>query len=234
LYNHTEYEELGEYMTEGKALLYARVSTQMQVNDGMSLSAQERELNNAAASAGYTDIELVREEGKSGKSIKGRPALRGALDKLDKGEAAALFVTRVDRLARSTKDFLSIVDRANQKGWRLVMLDLNLDTSSYQGRFVVTIMSALAEMERSIIADRQKDVHKDRRARGLVWGVDLGPKSKIAPETLSRILEMREKGASYHEIARQLNSESIPTALGGTWHGSTIRKTLTQLKQVAK
>ena len=164
----------------------------------------------------------------------GGAALRGALDKLDKGEAAALFVTRVDRLARSTKDFLSIVDRANQKGWRLVMLDLNLDTSSYQGRFVVTIMSALAEMERSIIADRQKDVHKDRRARGLVWGVDLGPKSKIAPETLSRILEMREKGASYHEIARQLNSESIPTALGGTWHGSTIRKTLTQLKQVAK
>jgi DNA invertase Pin-like site-specific DNA recombinase len=213
------------------ALLYARVSTQMQVNDGMSLGAQERELTNAAKLAGYTEIELIREEGRSGKSIKGRPALRGALDRLDSGDANALFVTRVDRLARSTKDFLSIIDRANHKGWRLVMLDLNLDTSSYQGRFVVTIMSALAEMERAIIAERQKDVHKDRRERGKVWGVDLGPKTKVSPETLERIRNERERGLSYHKIADGLNADNVATALGGTWHGSTIRKTLNFLKE---
>jgi DNA invertase Pin-like site-specific DNA recombinase len=213
------------------ALLYARVSTQMQVNDGMSLGAQERELTNAAKLAGYTEIELIREEGRSGKSIKGRPALRGALDRLDSGDANALFVTRVDRLARSTKDFLSIIDRANHKGWRLVMLDLNLDTSSYQGRFVVTIMSALAEMERAIIAERQKDVHKDRRAQGKIWGVDLGPKTKVSPETLERIRNERERGLSYHKIADGLNADNVATALGGTWHGSTIRKTLNFLKE---
>jgi len=230
LYIYAEYEEFGEYMTQGLALLYARVSTQMQVNDGISLEIQEKELRSAATLAGYTETELVAEEGRSGKSIKGRPALRSALDRLAKGEAQALFVTRVDRLARSTKDFLSIIDQANTKGWRLVLLDLNLDTSSYQGRFVVTIMSALAEMERSIISERQKSVHKYRREVGKVWGVDLGPKSKISEDTLTIIKDLRSSGVSYHEIALQLNDKNIPTALGGKWHGSTIRKTLNHLK----
>jgi len=217
-------------MAEGLALLYARVSTQMQVTDGISLDAQEKELRNAATLAGFTDMELVREEGRSGKSIKGRPALRSSLERLESGEASALFVTRVDRLARSTKDFLSIIDRANNKGWRLVLLDLNLDTSSYQGRFVVTIMSALAEMERSVIASRQREVHKYRRDTGKVWGVDLGSKTKVSQETLERIRTEREKGMSYHAIAAALNADNVPTALGGEWHGSTIRKTLNFLK----
>jgi DNA invertase Pin-like site-specific DNA recombinase len=74
------------------------------------------------------------------------------------------------------------------------MLDLNLDTATYQGRFVVTIMSALAEMERGIIAARQKDVHKDRRDRGIVWGVDMGPKNKTPAEVKDRIFIERNMG----------------------------------------
>jgi DNA invertase Pin-like site-specific DNA recombinase len=211
----------------GLALLYARVSTALQASDGVSLDAQERELRSAAEAAGYTEVELVREEGRSGKNIRGRPALTDALARLDSGDAVAMFVTRVDRLARSTKDFLSIVDRANQKKWRLVMLDLNLDTSSYQGRFVVTIMSALAEMERAIIAERQKDVHRDRRARGQVWGVDLGPKSKIPLAVMAEMEAMRADGQSYRAIADSLNARGVPTALNGErWYASTVRKAL--------
>lgn len=230
LYIHAEFDEYGVFMTQGKALLYARVSTQRQVDEGMSLDVQERSLRMSAELAGFNDMELVREEGRSGKSISGRPALQDALSNLESGAAQAMFVTRIDRLARSTQDFLSIVDHSQKYGWRLVLLDLNLDTSTSAGRFVVTIMSALAEMERGIIASRQKDIHKDRRDRGLVWGVDLGPKTKIAPEVLQNMTDMRDKGLSYHEIARQLNASQIPTALGGEWHGSTIRKTLNHLK----
>ena len=207
----------------GKALLYARVSTSMQVNDGVSLDVQERQLQHAAELAGYTDIELVREEGRSGKSISGRPALTEALKRLDSGEAKAIFVTRIDRLARSTKDFLSIIDRANTKGWRLIMLDLNLDTATYQGRFVVTIMSALAEMERGIIASRQKEVHKDRRDRGVVWGVDMGPKNKAPQGLKDLIVSLRDSGKSYQHIADYLNSSGEPTQNGRQWYPTTVR-----------
>ncbi len=212
------------------ALLYARVSTQMQVNDGMSLDAQERDLKRAAEHAGFTEFELLREEGRSGKSIKGRPILKAALERLDKGEAAAIFVTRIDRLARSTQDFLTIVDSAHKNGWRIVMLDLNLDTASYQGRFVVTIMSALAEMERAIIAERQKDVHRDRREKGKVWGVDLGLKTKVPAEVRSQISEYRSLGMSYNKIAEKLNDEKIPPTRGAKWYASTVHSLVNNLK----
>jgi site-specific DNA recombinase len=207
---------------EGLAILYTRVSTQLQVNDGVSLDAQERELRRAAGLAGFTDVEVIREEGRSGKSIKGRPALVKALDRLDRGEASAIFVTRVDRLARSTQDFLSIIDRASKNNWRIVMLDLNLDTSTYQGRFVVTVMSALAEMERAIIAERQKDIHRDRRETGKVWGVDLGPKTKVPEDIRKLINDYRSKGLSYSKIAEKLNADGVKPTRGSRWYPSTI------------
>jgi DNA invertase Pin-like site-specific DNA recombinase len=207
----------------GKALLYARVSTQLQVNDGVSLDVQERTLITAAEFHGFSSYEVIREEGRSGKSIKGRPVLTDALTRLENGEAAALIVTRIDRLARSTTDFLDIVDMANKKGWRLIMLDLNLDTSTYQGRFVVTVMSALAEMERGIIAARQKDVHKDRRDRGIVWGVDMGPKNKTPLDIKERIMVERSKGRSYRKIADGLNLDDVPTQNGRVWYASTVK-----------
>jgi DNA invertase Pin-like site-specific DNA recombinase len=210
-------------MSEGIAYCYARVSTQVQAEDGMSLGAQEKQLIAAAELAGYEAV-ILREEGRSGKSISGRPVLRQALDDLDTGKAKALFVTRLDRLARSTRDFLSIVDRSHKYGWRLALLDLGLDTGTYQGRFVVTIMSAMAEMERGMISMRQKDVHLDRKNSGKVWGIDLGPLPLVNESVVDRINKERILGLSYKSIAENLNRDSIPTALGGKqWHASTVR-----------
>jgi site-specific DNA recombinase len=195
----------------------------MQVEDGMSLGAQEKQLINAAEAAGYTAV-ILREEGRSGKSISGRPVLRDALEELDAGKVQALFVTRLDRLARSTRDFLSIVDRSHKYGWRLALLDLGLDTATYQGRFVVTIMSAMAEMERGMISMRQKDVHQDRRDKGKVWGVDLGPKSPIDEAVRERVFIEHQAGVSYRLIAESLNRDRILTAhKGDKWYASTVR-----------
>jgi DNA invertase Pin-like site-specific DNA recombinase len=103
------------------------------------------------------------------------------------------------------------------------MLDLNLDTSTYQGRFVTTVMSALAEMERGIIASRQKDVHKDRRDRGIVWGKDMGPMNKTPQEVKDRILSERDNGASLRKIATDLNKDDVLTDRGGVWYGSSVK-----------
>lgn len=195
----------------------------MQAEEGVSLDVQEKQMRYAAESAGY-EVVILREEGRSGKSIQGRPVLRQALDDLDAGKAKALYVTRLDRLARSTRDFLSIIDRSHKNEWRLALLDLGLDTATYQGRFVVTIMAAMAEMERGMISLRQKDIHADRRAQGKVWGVDLGPKSRIDEAVRQRIYEEKTAGVSYRNIADGLNANGIPTPKSGEkWHASTVR-----------
>jgi DNA invertase Pin-like site-specific DNA recombinase len=211
-------------VTKGIAYCYARVSTAMQAEEGVSLDAQEKQLIFAAESQGYT-VQMLREEGKSGKNIKGRPVLRKALEDLDAGKAEALFVTRLDRLARSTRDFLDIVDRSHKHNWRLALLDLGLDTATYQGRFVVTIMSAMAEMERGMISMRQKDIHEDRRSSGKRWGVDLGPLPLVSSDIKERIVKERTLGLSYKEIADNLNKDLVPTVLSGKkWYASTVRE----------
>lgn len=210
-------------MSEGIAYCYARVSTNMQAEEGVSLDAQEKQLKAAAEAAGY-DAVVLREEGRSGKSITGRPVLTKALNDLDEGKAQAMYVTRLDRLARSTRDFLGIVDRSHKYGWRLALLDLGLDTATYQGRFVVTIMSAMAEMERGMISLRQKDVHEDRRSKGKVWGVDIGPKTGLDESVRREIWNRRNSGDSFNNIAKWLNDSEIPTTnKGKQWYPSTVR-----------
>lgn len=207
------------------AYCYARVSTQMQVEDGISLDAQERQLRYAAEMAGY-EVVMLREEGRSGKNIRNRPVLKQALQDLAEGKAVALYVTRLDRLARSTQDFLSIIDMSQKQGWRLALLDIGLDTATPQGRFVVTIMAAMAEMERGMISERAKDIHKDRRETNKRWGIDIGPKPMIEEDIRLEIKHLRDKGMSYHAIAKHLNSLGIETSNGGKeWYASTVRHT---------
>ena len=95
----------------------------------------------------------------------------------------------------------------------------------------MTIMSALAEMERGIIAERQKDIHKDRRDRGLVWGKDLGPKQRISDELRQRIKDDRTRGLSLRKIAQALDAEGIKTAYGGNWTASTINYVLNDTQE---
>jgi DNA invertase Pin-like site-specific DNA recombinase len=91
-------------------------------------------------------------------------------------------------------------------------------------------MSALAEMERAIIAERQKDVHRDRREKGKVWGVDLGLKTKVPAEVRSQISEYRSLGMSYNKIAEKLNNEKIPPTRGAKWYASTVHSLVNNLK----
>jgi DNA invertase Pin-like site-specific DNA recombinase len=126
---------------------------------------------------------------------------------------------------------LAIVDRANKNQWRLVLLDLNLDTSSTQGRFVVTIMSALAEMERNIIAERAKDVHRYRRSQGKRWGIDLGPRPEVSGELRDRIVAERAAGAAYGEIARRLNAEGVKSSRGKQWWPMTVKNVVDQARR---
>jgi DNA invertase Pin-like site-specific DNA recombinase len=90
-------------------------------------------------------------------------------------------------------------------------------------------MSALAEMERGIIAERQKDVHKDRRAQGVVWGKDMGPMNKTPQELKDRILSERSSGRSYREIASRLNNEGVPTQNGKSWYATTVKNILDRI-----
>jgi DNA invertase Pin-like site-specific DNA recombinase len=204
------------------ALAYVRVSTAEQATEGASLDAQATALVEAAERKGYR-VEVVREEGKSGKTITGRPALLDALIRLDRGDASALFAQRLDRLSRSLADFASLLDRAKRKGWTVAVLDADVDTASPSGEFLVNVLASAAQYERRIIGARTRDALAQRRREG----VRLGRPSNLPSALVARIVREREAGQSLRAIAQSLNSEGVRTAHGGTaWYASTVRQVL--------
>lgn len=163
---------------------YARVST-----DGQSLDAQVAELKAAGAT-------IVLDEKVSG-ALTDRVALKRAIAAVKAGDV--LLVARLDRLARSTRDLLNILDTLSKKGVAFRSLrDAWADTTTPHGRLMLTVLGGLAEFERELILSRTGEGRRRAKDRG----VRLGRKPKLTPHQRREAMERRERGESVTDIAR--------------------------------
>ena len=121
---------------------YCRVSTTEQ-----SMTAQMELLHKAGCQ------EIFKEK-LSGSNMH-RPELRKLLDYIRKGDTVT--VTKLDRLARSTKDLLNIAEEIKKKGADFEVLNINLDTKSPTGQLMLTLLAAIAEFEKGIMLERQRE-----------------------------------------------------------------------------
>jgi DNA invertase Pin-like site-specific DNA recombinase len=206
-------------MTERIAILYARVSTNRQAENGHSLDSQGQILKAKAESQGYK-VELVLENGSGRKA--NRPKLNEAIDRLNRGEAHALFALDIDRLARSTRHALEIAEAARRKGWRLVIASLDIDTESPFGELMLSQLAIFAQFESRMITERVKRQHQARRERGIVWGVDQGFKGNLNPKARALIMKRHQEGVSLRKIASELEAKGLETARGGVWQPATV------------
>jgi DNA invertase Pin-like site-specific DNA recombinase len=166
---------------------YARVST-----DGQTLDAQQAMLIAAGA-------EKVFAEKVSG-AVTDRKALAKALAALGPGDV--LLVTRLDRLARSTRDLLNVLDAAGKAGAGFKSLaDAWADTTTPHGRLMVTVLGGLAEFERELIRARTDEGRKRAQANG----VRFGRKQKLTPYQQREALARRAAGETLTEIGRSYN-----------------------------
>jgi DNA invertase Pin-like site-specific DNA recombinase len=163
---------------------YARLST-----DGQSLDQQQASL--AAAGAEKTFSEKI-----SG-AITDRKALARAISALGAGDV--LLVTRLDRLARSTRDLLNVLDAVGKAGAGFRSLaDTWADTTTPHGRLMLTVLGGLAEFERELIKARTAEGRKRAQARGVRFGRKLKLNAHQRREALAR----REAGEALTEIGR--------------------------------
>jgi DNA invertase Pin-like site-specific DNA recombinase len=138
----------------------------------------------------------------SGK-VTEREALRKAMAALGPGDI--LLVSRLDRLARSTRDLLNTLHAASAKGAGFRSLhDPWADTTSAHGRLMLTVLGGLAEFERELIRARTGEGRDRAKARG----VKFGRKPELTPHQRSEALKRREAGEALVEIAR---SYAAPT-----------------------
>lgn len=166
---------------------YARVST-----DNQSVEAQVRQLTDAGCET------VFREVASGAKSD--RVQLGRAITKL--GPEDVLLVTRLDRLARSTRDLLNTLATiaARGAGFRS-MSDAWADTTTPHGRLLITILGGLGEFERELIRSRTGE----GRERAMARGVKMGRKRKLTPHQQREALERRDGGETLAAIARSYN-----------------------------
>ncbi len=131
------------------------------------VSTTEQNLDRQTDALQALNLDRVFEDKASGRNAD-RPALQQMLDFLREGDT--LYVESISRIARSTRDLLSIIERLEAKGVGFVSLKENIDTSTPQGRFVMTVFAALAELERESIHQRQREGIEATRARGRAMG----------------------------------------------------------------
>jgi DNA invertase Pin-like site-specific DNA recombinase len=209
-----------------RAITYGRVSTGRQAETGLSLDDQADKLADVVSQRGWVHLEHVTDPGLSGKRLANRKGLLAALDKLDHGEADVLVASKIDRVSRSTEDFARLLNRADKKGWKIVVLDVDVDTSSAAGRLVVDVVSAAAQFESKRIGERVRDAHAVRKAQGKRAG-----QPPILPQDIRmRIWDDHVAGKSLSQIARDLDSEGIATAKGGKWHPYTVSQVVDSVK----
>jgi DNA invertase Pin-like site-specific DNA recombinase len=163
---------------------YARVST-----DGQTLAAQDATLRAAGCAKVYAE--------KASGAKTDRAELRKVVARLDQGDV--LVVTRLDRLARSTRDLLNTLDAISKKGAGFRSLaDAWADTTTPHGRLMLTVLGGLAEFERELIRARTGE----GRARAKARGVHMGRPPKLTRDQQREAIARREAGEALTDIAR--------------------------------
>ena len=228
-----------------RAIGYARVSTEEQASEGVSLPAQEGKIRAYCALHGFALVRVIAEEGVSGTiPLAERPGGAELIRALRTREVRHIVALKLDRLFRDAMDCLAWVKEWDRAGVTLHLIDQGgqaLNTRSAVGRFFLTIMAGVAEMERNMIAERTRLALAYKRAQRQVYGqIPYGYRREgntLVPvpeelEVIALIRKLREAGLSYTAIARELQARGIPTKTGRRWHHQTIRRILDRAEEV--
>jgi DNA invertase Pin-like site-specific DNA recombinase len=227
-----------------RLVAYSRASTDEQAQEGVSLETQKAQISAYASLYGLECVDFKCDVASGALCPEKRPGLNAALALIKNGQADGVLVVKLDRLSRSTTDILSLVATASREDWRLVSVSEQLDTATAAGRFTVTVLAAMSEMERGIIAERTRAAMDQIAAQGrarshrLQFGYRVeghptqteltkGERGQLVEHpgeqrVLRKILALRSRGLGAHAIASRLNARGLlnprtgrPWSVGG-------------------
>jgi site-specific DNA recombinase len=213
-----------------KAVAYVRVSTADQAREGWSLTVQRKRVHAYCDARGWRLSRVYADEGVS--SAARRPAFEAMIDDVLANGVEVIVAMKLDRLGRSAAGLLSLYERLERKGVRIVTIEDGIDTSTANGRLMRTILAALAEWERDVIRDRTRTgvraaMDDGRRVGQAPFGYTVRDGRLVQhpgeQRILRRIRTRHAAGASLATIARELNDAGI-SARRGRWHPTTVAR----------
>lgn len=212
-----------------KAIGYVRVSTDKQVEEGISLDAQIAKIEQWASLNDYELIQIYSDEGITGASLNKRDGIQQALKYIKKGMAFICY--SLSRISRDTVDTIQISRTIEQAGADLVSLSEKIDTTGASGKMIFNMLAVLNQFERDQTAERTKLAMQFKKSKNHAYsptpyGYDRIDDSLIinVEESLviMRIRELSKEGLGLSAIAKILNDENIPTKKNKLWRPNTV------------
>jgi DNA invertase Pin-like site-specific DNA recombinase len=174
-----------------KAAIYVRVSTPDQ-----HVESQLYDLRELAAQRGFEVVHEYEDRGFCGKNAR-RPGLDALMADARRKKFSVVLVAAFDRIARSTRNFLQVIDELDSMGIEFISRRENVDTSGPMGRLFVTIISAIAELERSLVVDRVKSGMRRAKLEGRQIG-----RSRLDVNR-EQVVQDRRSGMSLTQVAKR-------------------------------
>ncbi|WP_434219017.1 recombinase family protein [Acetoanaerobium noterae] len=214
----------------------------MQV-DGFSLDGQKNSLKRFADREEMTVVDIYEDAGKSGKSIEGRPAFKKMLSDIENGlQIDYILVYKLSRFGRNAADILNSLEFIQSYGINLICIEEGIDSSQASGKLLISVLSAVAEIERENIIEQTMNGRKEKARQG-GWNGGFAPygyylKDKnlfIQEEEAETIRIIYDKFANtemgYGGVAQYLNLQGIKKIQRqngklNEWSGSFVRQIL--------
>lgn len=233
-----------------EAVGYARVSTDKQSRDGLSLGAQEKAIRRYCELYDISLNDMLVDRGVSAKSIKGRPAMEVLLTKVRDRDVECVVVYKIDRMFRSIRDALNTFDLFKENHVQFHSVIEKWDTSTAMGEFAMNMLLSIAQLERrqtsertrftlrekKVANSRQNAVMAHRTDKGILtvgrapygwkWENKILIENPIELNAVKQMISMKKEGKKIGDIIIWLKMNNLPSRNGGAWHKKQIYRIL--------
>ncbi len=223
-----------------RATAYVRVSTSRQADEGNSIASQTARVSEYARFRRLKLLsrDIIIDDGVSGGiPLFDRNGGGLLLDRIETGKFTHVIAVKLDRMFRMTTDTIDTLDFLDGEDIAIHFVDFNgqaLDTGTSIGRFFITMIAAMAEMERGLISERTRDgmhyLKKNHlRFTGEIYGWDVKEDGGLVPnwreqERIDYMAWQLKNGMSAHSIAKSMNKAGRLGKMGGKWQSTTVTR----------
>ena len=204
---------------------------------GSSLETQQTLITDFCKTHDIKLDKIIVDEGISGSGEKTdkRDGYNSVLNMIKDGELDTLIVISISRWGRNLGEIYNSVQLMEKKGVKFLSIKENVDTSSIYGRFTLSLLGSLYEMELELIKERVRDTLKVKKENGKVYsptpfgfdrnGDDL-VENKKEKRLLRKMLRLKENGFSYGDVSKYLTKNRHKTKSGGKWTRQNVYSVL--------
>ena len=214
-----------------KVIGYVRVSSEIQKRKNNSIPLQKKKIKEYCSLNDFDLIDVYEDDGVSGMSIDKRNGFKSMVEFMKENKIDGIVVWSLSRLGRKMKDVVEFMDFLKSNNIGFFSIKENLSNDDKIGSLIMNILSSINEFEVEVIRERIKDVKRNKKENGEVYGRMMYGydnvngkmiENKEEKRIIRRIKNFRSRGWSWRRISLKLNKDGIRSKEGGIWYDGSL------------